>query len=95
MHVKDEIAASEFDDVPAGQPTQPLCKANWPAGQITVHVAEPTAEKCPPLQLSQTSEPVAAEYMLLEQLVQLIADAAEYDPGAQAPLTDASPTEPQ
>ena len=47
------------------------------------------------MQTEQASEPEATEYMLLEQLVQLIADAAEYDPGAQAPLTDASPTEPQ
>jgi len=60
-----------------------------------VHAVEPTAENCPPLQPEQAPAPVTAEYMLLEQLVQLIADAAEYDPGAQAPLTDASPTEPQ
>jgi len=95
VHVEDEIAASELDAVPAGQPTQPLCKAYWPAGHDVVHAVEPTAENCPPLQLEQATEPKATEYLLNEQLVQLIADVVEYVPGTQEPLTVASPIEPQ
>ena len=48
-----------------------------PAGQDAVHDVEPTDENCPLPQPTHALEPDAAEYMLLEQLMQLLAEAAE------------------
>ena len=42
-----------------------------------MHDVEPTAENCPPLQITHAIETDVAEYVLLEQRAQLLDEAAE------------------
>jgi len=76
-HVDDDVAAAKFDDLPAAHPLQVPTTLYWPAGQDAVHDVEPTDENCPLPQPTQALEPGAAEYVLLEQLMQLLAEATE------------------
>ena len=76
-HDDADDAPSTFEDFPAGQPAQLVSTEYWPAGQNAVHDVEPTAEYSPPPQPEQATEPAAAEYVLAEQLMQLLADVAE------------------
>ena len=68
-HDNADDATSTFEDVPAGQPSQPVDTEYWPAGQLVVHNVEPTAEYSPLPQPKQLAEPDAAEYVLAEKLM--------------------------
>ena len=76
-HVDEDVEAATFDDVPAAHPLQVLTSMYWPAGHEAVHDVEPAAENCPPLQPTQVLAAEAAEYALLKQLVQMVAEATE------------------